>query len=137
MTKLVSAGIIVKYRDRYLLGHVTGHDSYDIFKGRTEEGESYIQTALRECQEESGIEFTEDQLHYLGYHTYIPKKDLVLYVARIDELYISDLKCSTVFDNGKPEMDSYATFEFDDMIPYLGRNMGRVLSSLKHEIESY
>jgi 8-oxo-dGTP pyrophosphatase MutT (NUDIX family) len=53
-----SAGLVIIYKGMILLGHTTGRkgvSSYGIPKGGIEEGESKLQAAIRETQEELGI----------------------------------------------------------------------------------
>jgi 8-oxo-dGTP pyrophosphatase MutT (NUDIX family) len=119
------------------LGHATGMDYYDIFKGRTEEGESYVETAIRECEEESGLAFTEGQLKFFGVLKYIKKKDLGLFLTKLDMVDMDSLTCTTYLDSGKPEMDYYTVFEFDEMLTKTGKNLARILIENREEIEAY
>ena len=53
-----SAGIAITYQGKILLGHTTGrkaYHSYGISKGGIEEGESILDAAIRETEEEFGI----------------------------------------------------------------------------------
>lgn len=59
MKKQTSAGIVIYYqneneREYLLLQYVAGH--WDFPKGKLEEGETHMQAAVRELQEETGIE---------------------------------------------------------------------------------
>lgn len=135
MSKTISAGIIVKVGNRYVVGHATGQSHFDIFKGRQEVGETYIETALRECFEESNLQFKAEDLTFLGKHVYTKKKDLVLFMIEVNEVAMSDLRCWTHLDNGNYEMDYYATFEFEEMTQKVGPSMGKLLASLRKEIE--
>jgi len=137
MTKVISAGVLVKYGDKYVLGHATGCEHYDMFKGRMDEGESYIETAIRECREESGLEFQESDLTFLGLHPYTKKKDLVIYIAKIPFLDERTLHCSTFLENGKPEMDYYDVMTWEDMLLHLGRSMSALFKSLENEIKDF
>ena len=85
--------------------------SYDLPKGHWEEGETYIETAIRECKEETGFDLWPDHLVDLGKYEYIPTKDLYLFLVALDFMpEHSTLKCTTYFDvDGKkvPEVVSY------------------------------
>jgi predicted NUDIX family NTP pyrophosphohydrolase len=134
---VTSCGVLVKHAGKYILGHATGRIHFDIFKGRMDEGETYLQTALRECQEESGLIFTGEAIHDLGLHDYIKNKMLYLYIGKLEELDMSTMACSTYFDNNILEMDYYESFEFDEMLTKIGKNMRRIFLSLKDTIEAY
>lgn len=137
MAKVISAGVLVKFGDRYVLGHATGCEHFDMFKGRMDEGESYIETAIRECREESGLEFKEHELKFLGLHTYTKKKDLVIYIAKVAKLDMSELKCSTFLENGNPEMDYYEMMDWEEMLSKLGRSMSALFKTLESEIKGF
>lgn len=137
MAKVISCGVLVKYGDRYILGHVTGCEHWDIFKGRQDEGETDIQTALRECEEESSLVFTEDRLHFLGHFIYTKAKDLTIYITKLKDVEMTDLNCTTLLENGKPEIDYYNTFSFDDMIGSVGKSMSKVLKDLETTIKDF
>lgn len=137
MEKELSCGILVKLGTRYLLGHASGLDYYDIFKGRMEEGETFVQTAIRECEEESGLVFTEEQLKFFGVLKYLKTKDLGLFLTKLDSVDMSSLTCTTYLDSGLPEMDYYTIFEFDEMLTKVGRNLARIFTENREEIESF
>jgi 8-oxo-dGTP pyrophosphatase MutT (NUDIX family) len=61
MLKVVSAGVIIFFesdqqRQYLLLHYVAGH--WDFPKGKLEQGEAYIEAALRELHEETGLRGT-------------------------------------------------------------------------------
>ena len=138
LTEMVtSCGILVKHEGKYILGHATGQKHFDIFKGRMDAGETYLQTALRECREESGLIFEADSLVDLGLHEYIKNKNLYVYLGKLDTVDMSELKCVTFFEDEVVEMDYYEAFEFDEMLAHLGKNLRRILTSLRDTIEAY
>jgi len=138
MSKVISAGILVKIQsNQYALGHATNNKHWDIFKGRQDEGETFVQTALRECQEESGLVFQESDLKFLGKFDYTKKKDIVIFIARVENLDFSGLKCTTFLENGDPEMDYYAPFTFDLMLEATATSMSNVLKSLSIQIKEF
>ena len=136
MSKVISAGIIVKMGDRYVLGHATNQKHWDIFKGRQDEGETFVDTAIRECKEESGLIFEESEIHLLGKFHYTKNKDIVLFIAKRD-VQMSDLICKTFLENNNPEMDYYASFSFDEMIMNVGKSMSKLFQSLETQIKEY
>ena len=85
--------------------------SFDLPKGRWEEGETYIERAVRECKEETGFDLWPDHLIALGRFEYIPTKDLYLFLVALDFMpEHSTLKCPSKFEvDGKqvPEVIGY------------------------------
>jgi 8-oxo-dGTP diphosphatase len=63
-------GCILKHQDQVLLLHrsetETDPSLWGVPAGKSEEGESDIETVIREVQEETSIKITEDSLNYLG-----------------------------------------------------------------------
>lgn len=60
-----SAGILFEYKQKLLLVHPTGKPktkSYSYPKGNAEPGETYVQTAVREVKEETGIDYPTELL---------------------------------------------------------------------------
>jgi len=92
-------------------GKKDGRHSYDLPKGHWEKGETYIETAVRECKEETGFELWPDHLVDLGRYEYIPTKDLYIFLIALDFMPdLSTLTCTTYFDlKGKkvPEVSAY------------------------------
>ena len=104
-----SAGILVIYNNKVLIGHHTNSkwfDSYSIPKGGIEEGEEPIEAAIRECREEVGISIKESQLekkvYQLEYKSNNKKKGNPVYkivyywICRINNLNEIGLKEETV-----------------------------------------
>lgn len=94
--------------------------NFDIPKGHWEEGETVLETALREMEEETGFYITHpEQMVDLGCFDYIPTKDLHVFLYAIDALPQADmLKCSTNFEyKGRevPEVIGYRHVDLDDL----------------------
>lgn len=93
--------------------------SFDLPKGHWEEGETYIETAVRECKEETGFDLWPDHMVDLGKWEYIPTKDLYLFLVALDFMpEHSTLKCTTYFDvDGKkvPEVVSYKNIPITEL----------------------
>ena len=82
MPTVISCGFLVKsVDDRFLLGRATGHPEpycWSVFKGHSRKGETYLETAIRELKEESGIDILKDNMEkYISkdpIHSYSLKK---------------------------------------------------------------
>lgn len=136
MAKIISAGILVKCKNKYIIGHVTNNEHYDIFKGKHEEDETVLQTAIRECVEESSIRFVGSQLKYLGLHEYTKKKNLAIFIGRNDYIEVNNLFCA-INDDGEPEMDGYELVSFEEMLSKVSKNMRERLKFLEKDIKSF
>lgn len=110
--KTISCGVIILYRNKILACKPYGKfdGRHDIPKGQVDEGESYIECAIRETREETGLELKESDLVELGHYKYMKDKDLHLFKCELSKLEINDLKCTSYFElnNTKlPEIDGY------------------------------
>jgi 8-oxo-dGTP pyrophosphatase MutT (NUDIX family) len=113
--KELSVGTIIT-DGQYILGcrpygRKDKEHSYDLPKGHWEEGETYVETAVRECKEETDFDLWPDHLVDLGKYEYIPTKDLYIFLVALDLMpELKTLKCTTFFEmDGKkvPEVISY------------------------------
>jgi 8-oxo-dGTP pyrophosphatase MutT (NUDIX family) len=133
--KQVSCGVLVTDGTRILLGHATRSRRWDIPKGLAADGESFVQAAVRELREETGLEIEPAALENLGLHSYLPRKDLALFRWRLDAMPDpSALHCASRFFFGSsslPEFDRFGVFEWTEGISRVGRNMARVLTSVR------
>jgi len=83
MTKEISCGIIPlrknpagEYEVLVIQHNRGGHRSFP--KGHVEEWETFLQTAIRECREETGLEFTEiDQKQFHDQHQFLRKETTI------------------------------------------------------------
>lgn len=129
----LSCGIVVVNDDReLLLCHVTGHDHWDLPKGRPEAGETPLQTALRETREECGLAPDAAALVDLGRLPYRARKDLHLFGARLPRFDPATLRCSSHFADAasglrRPEMDGFGWFAFAQVREHCTRRMAAVL----------
>ena len=117
--KRLSCGLVIlNEHAELLLCHVTGQDHWDLPKGGAHPGESPLNAALRETQEETGLRLSAEGLLELGRLDYRPKKDLHLYAVLMPRFDPATLYCDSHFSQhstGKrlPEMDGYGWFGFD------------------------
>jgi len=123
-----SAGIIPFRKNEdgeveFFLGHPGGvgmqwNNYWAYLKGGVEEGENWVETAIREFKEESGLKLedvTEDDLIPLGTAKQNKRKIVIAF-----GLYYPDIEPSECFsniaDNGlNPEIDRYGWFTFDEL----------------------
>lgn len=137
--KKISAGIIIQNQhDEFLLGHSTGNHFFDIFKGGTEANETPLQTALRECQEESSLVLQEQDIKDLGIFSYNKEKDLHLFLCRVNKQSIdmTTLVCTTFVQQPTysfPEMDRFAWFTYDKLLEHTATSMNKIFKKLVQE----
>jgi putative (di)nucleoside polyphosphate hydrolase len=138
--KQLSVGTIITDNINILLGHTSYGNGYDIPKGRQEEGETYIQTAIRELKEEFGIVEPKFRFEELGMFEYIKSKDLYLFKLPYTDLYkdiaMSILRCTSYFDkDGKqvPEINGYKIVKISEIEKYCYKGMIRVLNKIFNE----
>lgn len=135
--KIVSCGVVLlDAAGRVLLAHATGTDHWDIPKGQGEEGESEVQTALREMFEETDLALDAARLVDLGRFAYRRDKDLHLFGARAagDELDLSRCRCTSMFPRRSdgvmiPEMDAYRWTSPDEVERYASRSLTRLFQT--------
>ena len=134
--KEVSVGIIFTDGIEMLAcqgyGHAFRKHNLDIPKGHWEEGETYKETAIRECEEETGYVIANDEdLIDLGMFEYLPTKDLYLYAYFVDGIPdLSTFHCDSYFElNGRkvPEVIKYHKIPLNEL-DYFYRNLERVLN---------
>lgn len=105
----VSCGIIVENFNNEILGcHPFGRKDglLDIPKGGNEKNESYLETAIRELYEETGLILSGNLLEDCGLFDYNSEKKLYIFKTKIN-YKLSKLKCESFFElDGKmvPEM---------------------------------
>lgn len=137
--KKISAGIIIQNQhDEFLLGHSTGNHFFDIFKGGTEANETALDTALRECQEESGLILEPCNIIDLGIFSYNKEKDLHLFLCKVNKQSIdmTTLVCTTFVQQPTysfPEMDRFAWFSYDKLLEYTATSMNKIFKKLAQE----
>lgn len=134
-----SCGVIVTDGVRILLGHATRSPRWDIPKGMAEPREDLAEAAARELLEETGLGVDPTRLVALGVHPYLRGKDLALFVWRPPALPDpKSLSCTSQFalHDGKlvPEFDRFGLFPWDEALTRVGKNLARVLASVRQDV---
>lgn len=134
-----TCGLIVVSPQGWLLGHVTSLEHWDLPKGKKEHGETPQQAAIRECLEETGLDFSAHlaNLEDLGALTYNAKRGKTLHLFRLkldNALDLSSCVCHTVVHTrGAPmlDMDQWEWVSEHDVVARLNRRMGKHLRKRK------
>lgn len=114
-----SAGLVIIYDNKILLGHPTGskwYGSYSFPKGHIENGEDKMEAAIRETKEEVGLEFNPNDLkikeegciNYLDENKILYKKAYYFVVELNEPVKLDPSK----FD--KEEIDYAEFLSFDE-----------------------
>lgn len=136
-TKSVTCGVIVTDGRRILLGHATRSPRWDIPKGIADPGEDFVDAAIRELQEETGLVARRDELAPLGVRPYRSGKDLALFLWRPetmpDPASLVCVSCFTWRGSDLPEFDRFGLFEKDEAVARVGKAMAPILAGIPLE----
>jgi 8-oxo-dGTP pyrophosphatase MutT (NUDIX family) len=135
-----SCGVVVTDGERVLLGHATRSPRWDIPKGGAEPGEALDVAAARELLEETGLTVPTEEFVDLGVHRYLRSKDLALFMWKKAPLPDpQSLSCTSRFalPNGTllPEFDRFGLFPWEEAIVRVGKNLARILGSIRHSAD--
>src|SRR3954451_12601065 len=132
--KFTSCGVLVTDGELLLLGRAPLSPRWDIPKGIAEPGEAFAAAARRELFEETGLQASEAALRPLGVFSYLPAKDLALFLWMPPLMPDPEaLVCTTYFFlKGRqwPEFDRFGLFPRDAALRMVGKNMARVLATI-------
>lgn len=103
----ISAGTAILYKNKILLGHPTNLpwvNSFSPPKGGVDEGENFLQAAIRETWEEVGIRVTESQIENIDSpieFLYVNKKGELfkkcyIFIVKISDLSEIKSECETL-----------------------------------------
>lgn len=128
----VSSGVILTDGNLILICHPTSSKWWDIPKGKVDDGESHIDAAVRELEEETGYIAEKSCLEWLGVFDYRPNKKLALFRLTVDEMPDPlTLSCrSMVEKKGKiyPEMCDYDVVSIEKALKKLAPALSTLLS---------
>lgn len=148
MTEAVTCGVfLVDPEDNVLIVHATNAswNQWGIPKGLPDQGESCKQAAIRELQEETGLDVGDlleslDQVKYLGSSKYQKrKKRLEAYWIFLDhQIEMEQLECTSMVEHkGKktfPEVDKFMTVPLKEADKWLHQTQIDLLPILKREV---
>jgi 8-oxo-dGTP pyrophosphatase MutT (NUDIX family) len=125
------------------LAHATGTARWDLPKGHADEGEPPFQAAVRETEEETGLDVGGLALQDLGERAYRPGKRLHVFAARVlrASVDLASCRCRTVFvdratGRTRPEMDGYAWIAPADWPRRVAPNMFKFLVQVQPLVEA-
>jgi 8-oxo-dGTP pyrophosphatase MutT (NUDIX family) len=103
-------------------------------------GESFLQAAVRELQEETGLVVDPSLLAPLGIFSYKPKKDLALYHWRVAQMPAPEsLLCKSTFKNSKgqdvQELDKFKVVDWQEASLLVNPDMQQVLKKVEKKIQ--
>lgn len=119
---------LIDNRDRCLIVHPTGHRdwSWSIPKGRLELGEDYLDAAIRELQEETGLILGElspfiSMIRRLPAVKYVPRPKILVPFAIWLSISMESvhLYCDTMVGDKFPENDDFKWVTFNDLPPLI------------------
>lgn len=121
-----TAGIILAHQDKIFYVRPTGSSGWGIPKGGVEPGESLIQAAIREFEEETGIEVkAPKELQYLeGSGDIRNGKPINAFIMQGDgtERFVSSNLIASGFRRGLPENQEGQWFTLDAAITKCHKN---------------
>lgn len=137
MTMRFSAGIVVvrKAGEGWLLLLLRAYQNWDFPKGTMEEGESPIETAIRETEEETGLtnlEFSWGEIFMETSPYGTPPKIARYYLAKTDR---TEIVLPVSEELGRPEHDEWRWVNFIEAENLLPPRLQPVLSWAEKKLE--
>lgn len=131
----VTCGLVIRSSAGWLLGHTTGTPFWDLPKGKMEPDESPLAAALRECEEETGLDLRHLAEHCqdLGWRPYNRKRGKSLHLFGLSLIEPFSLEhCASrtrVLREGTlvVDMDAFAWVPEHDVPERVNRRMGKHL----------
>lgn len=131
-----TCGIFIIFKNEILICHPTNHswDLWSIPKGVPDDGELFLDAAIREVKEETNITLSKDKNEFTELPVSIYKhkeKQLVSYVCMIEKV-TEELICdSFVEPEGFPEVDEFRWVSFDEAERLLHYSQSAVINDVK------
>lgn len=122
MAKQLTCGVVFvdTKKQKILMVHPTHQkDFWDLPKGRQEEGETPLETAVREVYEETSIilDPEKDKLMDCGRHPYNKHKQIHLFTCFDKDFDVFKLKCTSMVEGLRtvfPEVDEFELFSIEE-----------------------
>ena len=141
-SKSLSCGVIlINEQNEILMIHATGQSFWDIPKGTKSLEETECEAAIRELKEETGIELCPSDLIDMSWYQYNGYKDLWLFIAKMPDVDMNKLSCSSYFEKDgyqHPEADQFQMIALEDAPFKACKSMSRLLNqSLMSDINLF
>lgn len=130
-----TCGVLITNGTHILMCHPTGAgERWDIPKGKQDQGEDDVATAIRELHEETGLHVDARKLSYLGIWPYKPGKKMSLFSYKVDIMpNIKDLTCIShfnIYGHDYPEMDGYENMLYYDALSRVNIDLRKIMEPL-------
>jgi len=129
-----TCGILITDGINLLICHPTNETRWDIPKGRQEQGENDITTAIRETYEETGLIIKPASLISLGVWPYKTGKQLSLFLQLVsvmpDKLTLTCQSHVTTSTRKFPEMDDYEILPFEEAILKFNPELRKIVEGI-------
>ncbi len=127
--------IIINEFNELLMGKSNGNNFFDIPKGLKDEGETYLQAAIRECKEETNLSFNSEELIDLGLFPYNKEKNIYLFFIKLnkEKINMNNLKCNSYYEHYYskkmlPEIDYFNWINCNELNQKASKSMFKILS---------
>ena len=133
-----------KKTNKYLLVHPTNSPFWDnknkcpakiwgLPKGINENSETFLETAIRELEEETGIKANSENMIDIGLFDYKSDKQLYVFIYPMTD-EVKNLHCDSTFTDtdgiDKPEIDKYRYATASEVGTYMNTKMYRSVSTI-------
>lgn len=129
--KTTTSGVLLTDGKYLLICKPNNSKWWDIPKGRVDQGESEVDAAVRELEEETSYIAEKSCLEKLGVFDYKSTKRLALFRLTVNDMPDTvSLFCRSMYEhNGKmvPEMVSYAVVEYREALKKLAPALSKLL----------
>jgi ADP-ribose pyrophosphatase YjhB (NUDIX family) len=103
---------IFSKNNKLLICRATNSNNWSIPKGQKDLNESNIETAIRECFEETNLALEKEHLIYIGEEIYkSKKKKLIAFIYKFPINEDVELKCNSFFNETIPEIAEFSWAE--------------------------